>query len=58
MEKKKFLVKVNDMIFGDFEGMFLADTEDDAIDEALEFYAHEFDTFREEINVLEIKEVA
>ena len=56
--KRKYLVKVNDMVFGNFEGMFLADAKDDAIDQALEFYAHEFDTFREEINVLEIKEVA
>lgn len=58
MGKKKFLIKVNDMIFGNFEGMFIADTEDDAIDQALEFYAHEFDTFKKEVNVLEVKEVA
>lgn len=56
--KTKFLVKVNDMIFGNFEGVFIAETKEDAIDQALEFYAYEFDTFKEEVNVLEVKEVA
>lgn len=55
--EKNFFITINDMMFGNFNGTFIANSKEEAIEEALEFYANELDTSKEEINILEVKEV-
>lgn len=54
---KSFLITINDMMFGNFTGEFEADTRDQAIEEALDFYSYELDTAKEELNVVHVSEV-
>ena len=55
--QKKFLITVNDMMFGNFKGEFIEDNEEQAIEDAIEYYANAFDTEKYEINVIDTKEV-
>ena len=52
-----FKITIADELFGQLAGEFVAPTEEQAIREAKEFYAHENDTTEEHVEIVSVENV-
>ena len=55
--KIKYKITIDDGFFGPLTGQFIATSEEEAVKEAKDFYAHELDTFLEDIEIVSVEQI-